>query len=334
MVCPGSEQTHLTRLLVGEVEAGRTLLGFLSGRLINESKATLRRLTGEGRVRVNGSVQPSTCRLGTGDVVEVSAALSAAPPPEQVLPLRVLYEDATHLCLDKPAGWPVLPGRDGRDAELYHSVIAYLNRDAPPEGPYLRPHVVHRLDRETTGVLLVAKDAPAARALSLQFQRREVRKEYLAVAEGVFPRAEARLEIPLEAVPGSVLQMRPARKGGKPAVTVVEAAERFGHFSLLRLTPHTGRQHQIRVHLAATGYPLAVDGLYGRRWRLTGAELNQILGRRVCSPDSIVLERCPLHAASIRYRHPGSGAEMCREAALPADMRALLEALRGEDPPE
>lgn len=323
----------MTVMRVSQTEAGTPLLEFLSGRLINESKVTLRRVVGTGEALVNGQAVPSGHRLRTGDSVAVPTRLDAGPPPEQQMPVEVLYEDGRHLCVNKPVGVPVVPARDGANAEYYESLVAFLNREAPRGGPYVRPHVVHRLDQETSGVLLVACDAQAARDLGLQFQHRHVHKSYLCVVEGVLPLQRTELEIPMERDPQSVLTMRPARKGGKPAQTLVTVEERFGHFCLVRAEPLSGRQHQIRVHLAATGYPLVVDRHYGRRERLTGAEFNAILGRRVAGPDDVVMSRLPLHAASIRYVAPGAVQEREQRCPVPADMASFVDILRRFDPP-
>jgi 23S rRNA pseudouridine1911/1915/1917 synthase len=329
---PGLAEQGAT-LTVPESEQGARLLEFLSARFINESKTALRRLVGAGRILLNGRPAPTGEALRAGDVLSLPQGLLAGPPPQQTVPVEVLCEDADHLCVNKPSGWPVLPGRRGEGGEFYRSLVALLNRDAPAGGPYVRPHVVHRLDRETSGVLLVARHVAAGRALSLQFQRRQVEKTYLCIVEGVLPRAEAELNVPLRRKAGSILQMEPATRGGAKAVTYVHLEERFGHFSLLRLRPLTGRQHQIRVHLAAAGYPPLVDGLYGRRERLTGADLNAILGARAAAQREILLDRIPLHAAALRYRPPSAREQRVQDCPLPADMAALLELLRRVDPP-
>jgi 23S rRNA pseudouridine1911/1915/1917 synthase len=321
------------QLEVGPEEAGEELLEFLSTHLINESKTSLRQNVAEGRILLNGEPAAQSTTLQPGDVVALPEGSGPSPPPEPKLNLRIVAEDEHHLCVDKPPGWPVLPGRHGAGAEFYESLVGYLNRDAPAGGPYVRPHVVHRLDRETSGVLLVAKSTEAARNLSLQFQHREVDKTYLAVCEGRFPRDEMRLEIPLERMPDSVVKMRAARDDGKRAVTDVTVAERFGHFTWLRLHPETGRQHQIRVHLAAAGYPLAVDSLYGRRSELTGQDLSAVVGRGTGELGRVCLGRCPLHAQAIRYRHPATGERLEQTAPLPDDLAELLELLRRVDPP-
>jgi len=320
-------------LEVKREEAGQALLEFLSTRLINESKTYLRRAVAEGRIRLNGAPTAQSVPVQPGDVLSLPEGLEPSPPPEPTLGLHVIAEDDHHLCIDKPTGRPVLPGRHGEGAEFYESLVGYLNRHAPAGGPYVRPHVVHRLDRQTSGVLLVAKSTQAARNLSLQFQHGEVEKTYFAVCEGRFPCEQMRLEIPIERMPGSVVQMRAARKGGKRAVTRVQVAERFGHFTLLRLRPATGRQHQIRVHLAAAGYPAAVDSLYGRRSQLTGQELSDLVGPAVADLGRVYLNRCPLHAQSISYRHPETDRPMEQSAPLPDDLEALLDLLRRQDPP-
>ena len=319
------------RLGVDRALSGSSALEFVSAWLVNESKTSLRRLIAGGRIRVNGSAVSPGTPVWAGDAVSLPPGLLPAPVPAQEMPIEVLCEDEDHLCINKPAGYPVLPGRSGGDAELHRSLVAWLNRDAPAGGPYVRPHLVHRLDRETSGVLLVAKTARAGRALGEQFESRRVSKLYLGLAEGVFPRAEAELDIPLARKPGSLFKMAPDVRRGKPAHTRVEVAERFGHFSLLRLRPLTGRQHQIRVHLAAAGYPLAADALYGRRAELTGADLNRILGRKAVRADRLLLSRCPLHAASLSYCHPATGEAMSVEAPLPADLCDFLSVLREAD---
>jgi 23S rRNA pseudouridine1911/1915/1917 synthase len=151
--------------------------------------------------------------------------------------------------------------------------------------------------------------------------------------EGVLPRSDTELNVPLRRMPGSVLQMAPAVDGGTSALTQVHLEEAFGHFSLLRLRPLTGRQHQVRVHLSAAGYPPLVDALYGRREQLSGAGLNRILGARVAAERAVLLGRCPLHASALRYRPPSASQPRLQECPLAADMAALLELLRRVDPP-
>ncbi len=333
MAAPSQDGPAGLTITVPPAESGAGLLRFVSSRLIGESKTTLRRLIAAGRIRLNGEAATPSRTVLAGDRVCLPPGLEPAAPPPQSVPIEVLHADRDHLCVNKPAGLPVLPGRDGQGAEFHQSLVAFLNRDAPPGGPYERPHLVHRLDRDTSGVLLVARNAEAGRALSRQFRKRLVRKRYLALIEGVLPREELTVELPIGREPGSAIKMRADPSRGKPARTELAVAERFGHFCLLEARPLTGRQHQVRVHLSAIGYPLAVDHLYGRRERLTGRELNAILGRRAAPPGRPVLERMPLHAAALGYRPPSAAEPLTVEAPPPEDLSRVLELLRRCDAP-
>jgi tRNA pseudouridine32 synthase/23S rRNA pseudouridine746 synthase len=225
----------------------------------------------------------------------------------------VLFADAHLLAVDKPAGRLVIPGR-GRDET---SLREELERE------HGKLWVVHRLDRGTTGVLVFARSADAHRTLNLAFDRGEPRKRYVALVRG-HPPAERRIEVPI--APARRGRMRPARPGdprGKPSATVVRLLEAFplrpwagGALALVEALPETGRTHQIRVHLAAAGFPLAVDPDYGDDGPLRGPRAE------------LLLERTPLHAASLELGHPAHRRPLLLEAPLPADLRAAVETLR------
>jgi 23S rRNA pseudouridine1911/1915/1917 synthase len=331
---PQKDDAPDVRFVVPGDQDGAGLLEFLSGRLIGQSKAALRRMIGSGVIRVNGAVARPARAIAADDVITLPRGMGLSSGlPRQTVPIGLLYEGPGHLCINKPAGYPVLPGRGGRDAEFFESLVALVNKDAPPGGPYLRPHIVHRLDRQTSGVLLVAKTVEVGRLLSRQFEDRQVEKTYLAVIEGVLARDELSVDIPLARRGGTTVKMMPDARRGKPAVTGVSVAQRFGHFALLTVRPRTGRQHQIRVHLSAIGYPLAVDDLYGRRDVMSGRQFNTIVGGKPARPSDVLLERCPLHAASIRYRDPATGEPLAHEAPLPPELGSFLALLARADPP-
>ena len=226
----------------------------------------------------------------------------------------VLVADDHILAVDKPAGRLVIPGRGTDERSLREDL----------EAEHGRLWVVHRLDRGTSGVLVFARTAAAHRALNLAFDRGEPAKRYLALVRGA-PPAERRIDLAIAHARRG--RMRPARPGdprGKPSATVIRVVEPFparrwagGALALVEALPETGRTHQIRVHLAAEGFPLAVDPDYGDDAPLRG-------------PDgAVLLARTPLHAARLEIRHPADGRPLAIEAPLPADMAAAIAALRG-----
>ncbi|HYG67854.1 MAG TPA: RluA family pseudouridine synthase [Anaeromyxobacteraceae bacterium] len=228
--------------------------------------------------------------------------------------IPVLYADAELLAVDKPAGRIVIPGRGREETSLREELEA-------AHGPLW---VVHRLDRGTTGVLLFARTAAAHRAVNLAFDRGEPRKRYLALVRGT-PPPEGRVDVPI--APARRGRMRPARADdprGKQAATAFATVESFpprawagaGALALVEARPETGRTHQIRVHLAHAGFPLAVDPDYGDEDPLRDAR------------GAILLDRTPLHAAELRVRHPADGAWITLAAPLPADLETTLSALR------
>jgi RluA family pseudouridine synthase len=301
---------------------GLDLLEFLSACLIGLSKTRLRRLIGDGLVTVDGRKVGSKWTVQPGQVVCLPDEAVEPDDLSPALTLQPLLEDEHHLAVNKPPGHTVLPTRTGGGREFFNGLIRLLNPPGPGPRRFVRPHIVHRLDRDTSGVLLVAKTAEAGRRLALQFQRRQTRKRYLAVLEGVPPRQEFTVELPLARKRGSVLAMTVEPRKGKPARTLFRLLRPFGRFSLVEARPETGRQHQIRVHAAAVGFPLAVDVLYGRRRLLTAADLDP-----AAPAAEPVLERCPLHAAEIHYRHPADRSPRRAEAPLAPDIERLLTLL-------
>lgn len=235
------------------------------------------------------------------------------PAPGEGAPIRVLLEDRHLLAVDKPAGRLVIPGRGTEELSLREEL----------EAIHGRLWVVHRLDRGTSGVLVFARTAEAHRTLNLGFDRGEPAKRYLALVRGA-PPPERRIDLAL--APARRGRMRPARPGdprGKASATLVRLLETFparpwtgGPLALVEALPETGRTHRIRVHLAAAGFPLALDPDYADDAPLVGPD-----GRTL-------LARTPLHAARLELRHPAGGAPLVLEAPLPADSAAALEALR------
>ena len=282
-----------------EQDAGKPVQSVLLNRM-QISKSLLSRLKRRpAGILVNGRRVYATCRLNAGDVVRADVGDEA--PPRALAPremaLTVLYEDAFFLALDKPAGVPVHPTKDPLEANLEQGLLWYL-----PEGAY--PHFVSRLDKGTTGLMLVAKSGYAHELMKRRQHSDAYYREYLAVAEGVPDPPCGTIDAPIGLAAGS-RYAHCVRADGARSVTEYETLRASGGRSLLRVRPQTGRTHQIRVHLAYIGHPLAGDWLYGEQ--------------------SESIQRPALHSHRLVFEHPLSGKRIELLSPLPADMAALLQ---------
>jgi len=270
-----------------------------------------------GHVRVDGKARKAGFALGGGEALEVRppAEAPARAEPED-LPLEILYEDDDVLAVDKAAGMVVHPAPGAWRGTVVNALLhrQLVSRALSEE----RPGIVHRLDKETSGILLVARTRHAQEALARAFHDRRVQKLYLAIALGV-PRAPAgSLEWAIGRHPHERKRMSIRSRSPRAARTRYTVLESFGTLSLLRLEPETGRTHQIRVHLAAMGHPVLADALYGAR-----------KGRALpASGPGRSFQRQALHAAEICFPHPVTSTLVRLQAPLPHDMRSLLEELR------
>jgi 23S rRNA pseudouridine1911/1915/1917 synthase len=251
--------------------------------------------------------------------VTVPAPVAADPAPEAI-PLRVVHEDPFLVVVDKPAGLVVHPGAGNPAGTLVNALLHHV-RDLSGVGGVLRPGIVHRLDKGTSGLLVVAKDDVTHRELVRQFASREVHKQYLAIVLGVPARPRQAIELPIGRDPLHRQRMSVKAAQGRPARSSYELVESLDGAALLRVTIFTGRTHQIRVHLAALGHPVAGDALSGGT--------RTPASRRPASRQALqALERPALHAAALAFRHPQSGERLAFESPLPPDLVALLAALR------
>ncbi len=305
--------------LVAEAPEGR-LDRFLALRLPHLSREFLQKLIRGGRVRVDGVPQAKPSRpLKAGSVVEVEVP---APIPMELLPedlpVPVLFEDDDLAVVDKPAGMSVHPGAGITTGTLVNALLHRM-RDLSGIGGVERPGIVHRLDKETSGLIVIAKNDAAHQALSEQFATRRVRKIYFAIAHGIAKQDfTADMPVGRDARHRKRMTVTPA---GRVAVTDFIVEHNWPpHACLLQCRPLTGRTHQIRVHLAAQGHPIVGDKTYGGAVRRKAVEALRDFPRHA------------LHAGEIRFRHPGSGKELRFASPLPKDMEGLMAALDALSP--
>lgn len=294
------------------VEAGGERLDrFLADRLTGLSRAQVQQLIKSGAATVNGRPSKPAYRVEPGDRIEVELPEEREMPvlPEPI-PLDIVYEDEYLLAVNKPAGMVVHPAAGHSSGTLVNALLAYCPQVADVGG-LERAGIVHRLDKDTSGLILVAKDPETHRALQRQFKRRLVRKTYLALVEGRVQPREGIIEAPVGRDRRARKRMAVVRTG-RPAVTQYRVVEYFRRHTLLEVRPHTGRTHQVRVHLAWLGYPLAGDRVYGLR------------------RQSLLSDRHFLHARELCFAHPVGGQELILTAPLPPELEAVLDRLRKE----
>jgi len=319
------------KLKIEPSEAGERLDKLLSARFGDVSRATIMKYLKEGAARLNGMKAKPGARVAAGDdlflpgweeaVARIRAGQPAGHPtverkrPGPAVP--VLYADDCLVAVDKPPGIVMHPGK-GHETEGLDMILRGMF------GANTR--LVHRIDRDTSGVVVAARGHPnAARRLTREFAEGDVEKEYLALTRGVPNPPSGRIDAPLLDTKAEGRKVEVSREGRK-AVTDYETIESFGTYALVKAMPRTGRRHQIRVHLAHIGCPLAVDPLHGPKQRLRVRALRPDLPRTWKNP--VVVGRTPLHAAKLRLRHPETGDDIVLEAPLPADMAEAIRILR------
>jgi 23S rRNA pseudouridine1911/1915/1917 synthase len=288
-------------------------------------------------VRVNGRIVKASYRVRPGDMIAIHLPeLPEVCPQPEDLPIEVVYEDEHLAVVNKPAGMVTHPARGNWRGTLVNALQFHFDRLSTLAGEK-RPGIIHRLDRDTTGLLVVAKDERIHHKLAYQFERRSVQKEYLALVYGVPQRDSDYIEQPIGFHPVSREKMaiRSAADGGKSAVTFYQVEERFRGYALVRCQPRTGRTHQIRIHLTHIGHPIVADKLYSGRDRLT---LEGLMNRErpairlADESETVLIDRQALHAHVLRFVHPATGEELSLTGAMPADFARAVEAMRANLP--
>jgi 23S rRNA pseudouridine1911/1915/1917 synthase len=318
----------IRRFRVGQPSAGTRLDVYLASVCSDLSRSRVQKLIEEGAVRVAAAPGRRSHSVRAGDDVEIDVPEPQAVAIEaEAIPLSVLYEDEHLLAIDKPAGLVMHPSPGHGSGTLVNALLHHI-RDLSGVGGELRPGIVHRLDRDTSGVLLVAKSDLAHASLSRQMKKRSMRKEYLALAAGVPKVRKGEIAFAIGRDPRdrkkmkAFRRMEPAPAGAREARTLYEIEREWFALglTLLRCRLVTGRTHQIRVHLAAGGLPVVGDPVYGRP-RYDRVR-DPLLKKRLSE-----FPRQALHAERIAFRHPASNAEMEIVAPLPEDMKSLFAAI-------
>jgi len=310
-------------LHVGSAIKERRLDKYLHTRFSNLSRRFIQDAIKAGSVKVNGKIAKQSFKLNPGDKIDLSLP---EPPSKEILPedipLNIIYEDSCLIVLNKQPGMLVHPARSNTHGTLVNALVFYSDKLSSGLGEF-RPGIVHRLDKNTTGVMVVAKDDTTQWKIAKQFERRQVKKNYLAIVHGTPELTADRIKVPLGIHPRTREKYAIRPQEGKEAITFYEVIEHWRGFSLLKLTPKTGRTHQLRVHLSYIKHPIVADDMYGGRlvypWQLADAE------PAVQQP---VISRVALHAHTLEFKHPKTDEMVKFEAPLPEDMQNLLDMLR------
>lgn len=311
-------------IVVSEKDQGKRLDQFLADTHLNLSRSQAKKWIEGGIIFLNDKSPKPSVHLKMEDKISGTfpqpKSLSLKPEP---LPLTILYEDSSLILIDKPSGMVVHPALGNPSGTLVNALL-YHCKDLAGINGVLRPGIVHRLDKDTSGVMVVAKDDEAYSQLSRQFKNRIVEKVYVAIAYGSFEQNEGLIDSAIGRHPIERKRMSTKTKKGRPALTRWKVIERLNNITLLEIYPQTGRTHQIRVHLSSVGHPILGDPLYGRKGR-PGSMHDPVLKKGVMR-----MNRQALHAHRLTFDHPRTGKRVQFVSPIPQDMQEVLEYLRAQ----
>ena len=310
---------------VDDSDAGLRLDVLLAREMPEFSRVHLRRVITAGEVTVDGKRAKPAYRLNAGQIVHAAVPdiPREGPQPENI-PLEILFEDDWLVAINKPAGMVVHPAKGHWQGTLTAALAFHFQQLSGIGGP-TRPGIVHRLDRETSGVIVVAKTDAAHLHLAKQFEERTTRKEYFAITAGAPNRDRDIIRQPIGVHPyqREKMAIRAGHATSRDAETFYEVVQRHGPFATVRVTPKTGRTHQIRVHLAHIGCPILCDRLYSGRSRLNVGDLD----RQAANGEELLLQRAALHARKLEVLHPNSNQPITFETDPPEDIERTLAAI-------
>jgi 23S rRNA pseudouridine1911/1915/1917 synthase len=314
-----SLNSDLREFTVQPDESGTRLDIFLAKNMPDWTRSQVQRLLRDGYVNVDGrEARKAGDKVAAGSKVTVRAVPVEVRAEAEDLPLEILYEDADLAVVNKPAGMIVHAGAGVNSGTLVNALLHHLggSERLSAAGGEMRPGIVHRLDRMTSGIVLVAKNDAAHRALAAQFKSREVKKTYLALVHGRIANEHGAITRPVGRDPRKRIRMKAGGLQPRQAATDYRVLRRFANFTYVEAQPRTGRTHQIRVHFASLGHPVAGDTLYGAPARI-----------KVGGATRDTLERNFLHAAAIEFSHPRTGERMKFRAPLPKELDEFLQSL-------
>ena len=308
---------------------GRRLDKYLAARFPQYTRSLIQRLAKAGSIQVGGRPAKSSYVIKYKDVItlDVPVVVEERILPEDI-PLDIIYEDDCIIVVNKPPDMVVHPASSYMSGTLVNALIFHVKNLSSANGP-MKAGIVHRLDRDTSGVILVIKKASIHNDIARQFAERTVKKEYLALVIGDVELDSDIIELPIGRQVGNRLKMAVRHDEGKEASSIYEVMERFGDFTLVKVMPRTGRTHQIRVHLKAIGHSIVADADYSRRDCLYRSE---IFGEKPEPDEEPILDRQALHAYRLEFYHPELKKKVSFQAELPEDMETVLKLLRQRGP--
>ena len=299
--------------IVSQEEKGKRLDTYIPSVDTDITRTSAQRLIEDGNILVNGKNAKVSYKIQENDKISVEI-----PKPKQIelkaqnIPIEIIYEDSDIIVVNKPKGMVVHPANGNPDGTLVNAIMAICKDSLSGIGGEIRPGIVHRIDKDTSGLLIVAKNDNAHVKMSEQIKNHEVKKTYIALVRGVFKENEATIDMPIGRSPSDRKKMA-VNKNGKNAITHIKVLKRFDKYTLLRVSIETGRTHQIRVHLSHIGYPIVGDYTYSN-----GKNEFDVIGQ------------C-LHAQKLEFKHPITQKDMCLEAELPQYFKDILDKLKDRE---